>query len=316
MITHWQIKELSNITGVSVRTLHHYDRIDLLKPSVRQANGYRLYTKNDLIKLQQIIALKFFGFTLSEIKALPNIKKDMIQHFSMQSEILKKKAQSLIEASNALESVIMDCKKSRNVPWKKIITLIEVYKMSEQIEETWLRNILSADEMEQYASFEKDLRTRFNAQEKEAFEENWAQLVKDIESNINKDPKSEIGEMLSERCTHLINGLYPREFRWIKSKIWEKGFKEGKAEKEHKISREAVEWLDKAMDAYWRKRICTILNNEESKDDSEVQKEWEQCVDDMYGDNPELRHDLELAVLENETISDKAKKWLRETYKL
>ena len=56
----WYVKELSKLTQVTVQTLHHYDRIGLLQPSVRLANGYRLYSEKDLLKLQQIIAFKFF----------------------------------------------------------------------------------------------------------------------------------------------------------------------------------------------------------------------------------------------------------------
>ena len=59
----WYIKAFADLTGVSVRTLHHYDKIGLLKPSIRQANGYRLYSEADLLKQQQIIALKFFQAT-------------------------------------------------------------------------------------------------------------------------------------------------------------------------------------------------------------------------------------------------------------
>ena len=66
----WYVKELSKLTGVSRRTLHHYDTFGLLKPSVRLDNAYRLYSEGDLLKLQQIIALKFFGFGLAQIKTL------------------------------------------------------------------------------------------------------------------------------------------------------------------------------------------------------------------------------------------------------
>lgn len=46
-MTKWYVKDLSKITGVSTQTLHHYDRIDLLKPSIRLANGYRVYSEKD-----------------------------------------------------------------------------------------------------------------------------------------------------------------------------------------------------------------------------------------------------------------------------
>lgn len=64
----WYAKELSKLANVTVRTLHYYDKIDLLKPSIRLENKYRLYSESDLAKLQQIIALKFFGFELNQIK--------------------------------------------------------------------------------------------------------------------------------------------------------------------------------------------------------------------------------------------------------
>jgi DNA-binding transcriptional MerR regulator len=67
-MAHWFVKDLSRLTSVSVQTLHHYDRIGLLHPSDRMPNGYRVYTEKDLLKLQQIIALKYFGFELQQIK--------------------------------------------------------------------------------------------------------------------------------------------------------------------------------------------------------------------------------------------------------
>ncbi len=44
-MTQWFVKDLSKLTSVTVQTLHHYDRIDLLKPSLRRANGYRVYSE-------------------------------------------------------------------------------------------------------------------------------------------------------------------------------------------------------------------------------------------------------------------------------
>jgi DNA-binding transcriptional MerR regulator len=69
-MTRWYVKELSKLTRVSVQTLHYYDRINLLKPSVRLENGYRLYSEEDLLRLQQIVALKFFSFELAQIKQI------------------------------------------------------------------------------------------------------------------------------------------------------------------------------------------------------------------------------------------------------
>src|SRR5580704_7702573 len=99
----WYVKDISKLTHISVQTLHHYDRIDLLKPSVRLPNGYRLYSEKDLLKLQQIIALKFFGFELAQIKTLLDTEVNMIDHFADQSHCLETKAKTLLEASQTLK---------------------------------------------------------------------------------------------------------------------------------------------------------------------------------------------------------------------
>ena len=65
----YRIKEFAALTGVSVRALHHYDRIGLLKPR-RGTFGYRLYGSDDVGVLEQIVALKFIGISLRDIKRL------------------------------------------------------------------------------------------------------------------------------------------------------------------------------------------------------------------------------------------------------
>lgn len=61
------VKELAGISGVSVRTLHHYDEIGLLKPRTRSDAGYRLYGKDEYLRLQQILFYRELGVTLKEI---------------------------------------------------------------------------------------------------------------------------------------------------------------------------------------------------------------------------------------------------------
>jgi DNA-binding transcriptional MerR regulator len=65
-----QAGEFAKLAGVTVRTLHHYDRLGLLSPGARNAAGYRLYGDNDLARLQHIAALKFLGLPLQRIKSL------------------------------------------------------------------------------------------------------------------------------------------------------------------------------------------------------------------------------------------------------
>lgn len=64
----WKIGELADKTGLTVRTLHHYDEIGILTPSYRTESDHRLYTEEDVAKLQQIVSMKSLGFTLDQIK--------------------------------------------------------------------------------------------------------------------------------------------------------------------------------------------------------------------------------------------------------
>ncbi|SMC24337.1 DNA-binding transcriptional regulator, MerR family [Andreprevotia lacus DSM 23236] len=64
-----KVGELAKRCGLTVRTLHHYDRIGLLTPSARADNGYRLYGRSDIARLHQILALQRFGLSLAEIGA-------------------------------------------------------------------------------------------------------------------------------------------------------------------------------------------------------------------------------------------------------
>lgn len=66
----YQVKEVAAIANISPRTLHYYDQIGLLSPSVVGDNGYRYYDQNALVRLQQILLYKSFGMQLGEISQL------------------------------------------------------------------------------------------------------------------------------------------------------------------------------------------------------------------------------------------------------
>src|SRR5215471_5612196 len=63
-----KVGELAQRTGLTVRTLHHYDAIGLLRPSLHTEAGYRLYTAGDIARLQQVLSLRQLGFSLDEIR--------------------------------------------------------------------------------------------------------------------------------------------------------------------------------------------------------------------------------------------------------
>ena len=68
----FRIQEFAKLAGVTVRALHHYDRLKLLSPAHRSDRGYRLYCREDLGRLERILVLRYLGLSLREIGALLN----------------------------------------------------------------------------------------------------------------------------------------------------------------------------------------------------------------------------------------------------
>lgn len=119
-------KELSMITKVSIRTLHYYDKIGLLQPSARLPNGYRIYSDNDLIKLEQIIALKYFGFNLSQIMSLLHDGKDMLTSLKSRLKLLEEEIAFLENIKkNVIIVAIADLESGRSINWRKIVQEIQ-----------------------------------------------------------------------------------------------------------------------------------------------------------------------------------------------
>lgn len=134
---YYQIKEISQMTSLTIRSLQYYDDIDLLKPERRSASGYRLYSESDLLRLQQITTLKFLGFSLEAIKViLENPNFDIAASMQIQARELMSKATKLNEAASLLKYISSQIEINQPVNWQstaKIIEILELNTMSEQI---------------------------------------------------------------------------------------------------------------------------------------------------------------------------------------
>ena len=118
------VKEVSNLTGVSVRTLHHYDAIGLLKPTEVTEAGYRLYDDAALERLYLILLFRELEFPLKEIQRIldaPDFDRNRI--LEQQVELLKAKAnhlQTLIHLANGIKLIGVKYLEFKNWDPKKI----------------------------------------------------------------------------------------------------------------------------------------------------------------------------------------------------
>src|SRR3954468_16829309 len=86
------VGEVAALTGVTVRTLHHYDRIGLLSPSERTAAGYRRYTPSDLDRLHRVLVYRELGFPLEEVATLlDDPDADPAAHLRRQHRLLRER---------------------------------------------------------------------------------------------------------------------------------------------------------------------------------------------------------------------------------
>ncbi|ARU60744.1 MerR family transcriptional regulator [Tumebacillus avium] len=103
----YKVKELADLVGVSVRTLHHYDEIGLLKPGEVSEAGYRLYSTQELERLQQILFFREIGFSLQEIKEiLDSPDFDRKRALAAHKEILLQKKQRLEDIIDTVNKTI------------------------------------------------------------------------------------------------------------------------------------------------------------------------------------------------------------------
>lgn len=102
------IREFANLTGVSVRTLHYYDEIGLLKPcTVDEQNGYRFYDENSLSRMQEILFYRELDFPLKEIIAiLSSPDYDKQTALKEQKRLLTLKKERLERLISALDSAL------------------------------------------------------------------------------------------------------------------------------------------------------------------------------------------------------------------
>ena len=101
------IKEVSEMSGVSVRTLHHYDDIGLLSPHKKE-NGYRYYSEEDISFLQMILFYKYLGFSLKKIKLLLEEEDtEILSHLRKQLDLMQREKEKLLTLIETLEKTIL-----------------------------------------------------------------------------------------------------------------------------------------------------------------------------------------------------------------
>lgn len=197
-----QAKDFAEQAGVTVRTLHVYDRLGLLEPAARTESGYRLYGESQLERLEQILALRFVGFRLEQIKELlQGPKWPLVVALRMQHQIVSQEKRRLEDALTAIEQAERAIESGTSEErWQTLRTVIGALKMKNDW--TWTQNYYSPEAREK-------IEERMKTTPKEVVEQgqrDWTTLLAEVEeaASRNEDPQSEHAQALAQRWRGLV----------------------------------------------------------------------------------------------------------------
>jgi MerR family transcriptional regulator, thiopeptide resistance regulator len=197
MSNSYRIGEFAKLAGVTIRALHHYDRIGLLKPQ-RGSSGSRLYRIEDLERLEQIAALKFLGIPLQEIKLLlKHGPLSLADSLKMQREALAEKRRLIDRAAVAIEAAEKVIRSGQTTDSSILRKIIEVIDMQPQ--ENFMRRYYTDQ-----AWLDKERIARQTPVEER--KKNMLALRKlfvEIEAEIDLDPASERAQDLTRQWLQL-----------------------------------------------------------------------------------------------------------------
>ncbi|HWW75365.1 MAG TPA: MerR family transcriptional regulator [Pyrinomonadaceae bacterium] len=194
----YRASEFAALTGVTVRTLHHYDRAGLLRPARRTEAGYRLYGARDLARLQQILTLKFVGLPLEEIKRLLDGRPlDLAETLRLQHEALTEKRRQLDMALRAVREAETVVARGGEPDWEAFRKIVETITMQHDTE--WMKKYYTEEQL-------ADLARRGTPEVLERGRRDWQQLISDVQAAAAEgvDPSSERAQLLAARWEGLI----------------------------------------------------------------------------------------------------------------
>ena len=207
------VKEISDLTGISVRTLHYYDEIGLLKPTEKSDAGYRLYDDKALETLQQILFFREFDISLKEIKAVldnPALERNQILQVQRKMLVTKKERMERLIAS------IDDILKGENKMDFTIFTKTEVEEMFQTMLEHMPENMRNIA-IKEFGSIEQWKKHYMEVVSSEEMQKGYAKVVewyggKDKFPSVARTPVSkEVAESYNKRIEAILQKLIAKQ---------------------------------------------------------------------------------------------------------
>lgn len=190
----WKVGILARRAGLTVRTLHHWDRIGLLSPSGRTAAGHRLYTPDDVARLQQVVSLRSLGLPLDEIRALLARGAAPRDTLRLHADRLRARIRAEERLLERLDAVAAALDAAEHPSADDLLTLIGDITMFDKY--------YTPEQLDQLARRRDELgETRIGEVEAE-----WPRLMDEVRAEMEKgtDPSDPRVQALAARWTALV----------------------------------------------------------------------------------------------------------------
>jgi DNA-binding transcriptional MerR regulator len=203
-----KIKELADLVGISVRTLHHYDEIGLLTPDAITQSGYRVYSNDNLETLQQILFFKELGFPLKEIKRMmssPSFNRE--EALMLHRKELLERRRRLDQLINTIDKTMQHMRGEINMTNKEKFAGFDFshHPYEQEARERWGDEAVN------------DVKAKINRktqEEQKALSNGWDAIYKRLANLRNHSPKSEEAQEAIEEWYRFLNdhfGHYTHE---------------------------------------------------------------------------------------------------------
>lgn len=210
----YTIGKLSKNTGVTVRTLDYYDEIGLIKPSSKTSGGHRLYSEDDVMRLERVLALKYMGFSLEQIKdILENSTSNWQESIQQQLEMVRREQERLKILEQALLGVSYSIEFEGDVNWPIIFSIIQLYQQDPEDVLEQYKEYLNEDGMKKIMGMNA-------AQMSEEDIKEWLKVVGDIRNNLHLEPESEKAEQLVKSWANQADKMFAQDEELL-GDLWE-----------------------------------------------------------------------------------------------
>ena len=128
--------QFAKMASVSVRTIRFYDKQNILKPSYVTPSGARFYTDSDFARLQQILLLKYLGFSLDDIREMTINDLDchfMLSSLKMQKKLIQDRMEQLQLVEHAIDNTISAIGEQKQIDWSQMLDLIHLTNMEKSL---------------------------------------------------------------------------------------------------------------------------------------------------------------------------------------